>query len=337
MTLSLARVLYRSLLRTSRKLDAQIQRHASVDVFTEVRGSLYSPVPHPARLPSPRVADVSRRTPRPLPSRALTRRPPSLGFPPAPRLRFAPRRQTESAQLRELLPHYKTSLALGARAAVDRLIGNEFRAGAVFDARRDAEEVGRRLDDAVVANALLRRRVELLESMAAVPTSDTVTDGVRVVVHSALVPEMSSPRDGTFVYSYKVAITNESAEEPVQVVSRHWEITDEDGHVEEVRGTGLVGFQPVLETGKAFEYTSQAPLRRLRGTMRGVLTAVGQRSKKLVELRVGAFALTPPKAAANNAAGEKEKPARTKGRRVDRTPRTAKEAAATAGGGGTDA
>jgi len=43
MTLSLARVLYRSLLRTSRKLDAQIQRHASVDVFTEVRGSLYSP------------------------------------------------------------------------------------------------------------------------------------------------------------------------------------------------------------------------------------------------------------------------------------------------------
>ena len=132
------------------------------------------------------------------------------------------------------------------------------------------ERVGTRrrsgaLDDAVVANALLRRRVELLKSMAAVPTSDTVTDGVRVVVHSALVPEMSSPRDGTFVYSYKVAITNESAEEPVQVVSRHWEITDEDGHVEEVRGTGLVGFQPVLEMGKAFEYTSQAPLRRLRG------------------------------------------------------------------------
>lgn len=301
MTLSLARVLYRGLLRTSRRLDEQIHRHGSVDLFPEARPLLGKNTAPPQGCG--RVSTHPLRDP--------------LTFPRPSHLRA----QTETLKLRELLPGYKAALALGARAALDRLVGDAFRGAA-----RDADEVNRRLDDAVAAYAMLRRRVQLLEGMASEPASDTLTDGVRVQVRSALVPEMSSPLDSTFTFSYTVTITNESADEPVQVVSRHWEIQDEEGHVEEVRGTGLVGFQPVLEKGGEFEYTSRAPLRRLKGSMRGTLTAVGQTSGRLLELGVGAFALTPPKATPTT----ETKTGRVRGRRVDRSARGVREASARA-------
>ena len=89
--------------------------------------------------------------------------------------------------------------------------------------------------------------------------SDTTTRGVRVQVQSAYVPERSSPRESHYFFAYRVRISN-VGEETVQLVSRHWVITDGDGHVEHVQGPGVVGEQPVLEPGESFEYTSFCPL-----------------------------------------------------------------------------
>ena len=154
--------------------------------------------------------------------------------------------QNECARLREPLPGYEIALAPNSRAALRALVGDAFRAGARLDARAHAVDVGRRLDDAIAAYALLNRRLALLESMAADVSSDTLTSGVSVRVRSALLPEMSDPREGEFWYSYTVVVKNESVDEPVQVVSRRWEIRDEEGRVQDVLGVGLVGFQPVL-------------------------------------------------------------------------------------------
>ena len=249
--------------------------------------------------------------------------------------------QTECARLREILPGYKAALALGSRHAVDALIRDAFRdapSTSDVDGARGETKTGSRLDDAVAAHALLRRRAALLEGMAAETRSCVTTEGVRVAVRSALVPEMSSPAESSFVFSYTVSITNLSCDEPVQVVSRHWRIQDEEGRVEEVRGTGVVGFQPILEKGAHFEYTSQAPLRRLKGTMGGSFAVVGQTSKRVMDVPVGAFALGPPRRTASvdgggsggtesatDARKDEKKPAgKGKGRRVDRSARFTK-------------
>lgn len=249
--------------------------------------------------------------------------------------------QTECARLREILPGYKAALALGSRHAVDALIRDAFRdapSTSDVDASNDETKTAARLDDAVAAHALLRRRAALLEGMAADTRSCLTTEGVRVAVRSALVPEMSSPAESSFVFSYTVSITNLSCDEPVQVVSRHWRIQDEEGRVEEVRGTGVVGFQPILEKGAQFEYTSQAPLRRLKGSMGGSFAVVGQTSGRVMDVPVGAFALGPPRRAVANDAvdavdadgasdpkkDEKKTTGKGRGKRVDRSARFTK-------------
>ena len=146
--------------------------------------------------------------------------------------------QTECERLREILPGYKAALALGSRHAVDALIRDAFRdapSTSDVDTSNDVTKAAARLDDAVAAHALLRRRAALLEGMAADTRSCLTTEGVRVAVRSALVPEMSSPAESSFVFSYTVSITNLLNDEPVQVVSRHWRIQDEEGRVYELR------------------------------------------------------------------------------------------------------
>lgn len=81
-------------------------------------------------------------------------------------------------------------------------------------------------------------------------------------------PEQSRPQDGVFVFSYTVTIRN-SGDIAAQLIARHWVITDAAGHVEEVRGLGVVGHQPLLQPGEQFEYTSGARLHTPTGTMRG--------------------------------------------------------------------
>lgn len=124
--------------------------------------------------------------------------------------------------------------------------------------------------------------------------SDTTTHGVRVQVRSAYLPERSTPGEGRYVFAYRIRISN-LGEQTVQLVSRHWVITDGDGRVEEVEGLGVVGEQPVLASGQAFEYTSFCPLQTPTGSMHGsyqMVTSAGGR----FEARIAPFSLAVPHA-----------------------------------------
>jgi ApaG protein len=98
--------------------------------------------------------------------------------------------------------------------------------------------------------------------------SNTTSHGIRVSVKSEYVPEQSSPKSHRYVFAYTVRIANEG-QGPAQLRSRHWIITDGAGKIEEVRGPGVVGQQPLLRPGEHFEYTSGCVLGTPRGEMRG--------------------------------------------------------------------
>ncbi|MEO5668761.1 MAG: Co2+/Mg2+ efflux protein ApaG [Bdellovibrionota bacterium] len=95
-----------------------------------------------------------------------------------------------------------------------------------------------------------------------------VTHNVRVSVFPQFSVEHSNVDMGTFVYLYTITITNES-EEILQLLSRHWIITDGLGNEEQVIGEGVVGQKPVLNPGGSFSYTSSCPLKTPSGSMKG--------------------------------------------------------------------
>lgn len=99
-------------------------------------------------------------------------------------------------------------------------------------------------------------------------SSDAITRGVAVHVDAELDPERSRPQEGEWFFVYTVTISNHGGR-TVQLLARHWVITDAHGRTEEVRGPGVVGEQPVLAPGEAFEYTSGCPLSTSFGTMHG--------------------------------------------------------------------
>ena len=95
-----------------------------------------------------------------------------------------------------------------------------------------------------------------------------VTHSIEVTVEPAYLEEQSAPDEHHFVWAYRVRIEN-LGDRTVQLVNRYWRITDADGRVQEVRGSGVVGEQPILSPGEAFEYTSGTPLRTSSGIMAG--------------------------------------------------------------------
>ena len=103
--------------------------------------------------------------------------------------------------------------------------------------------------------------------------STAVTRGVKIEVKSEFVPERSNPERRIYFFVYHVTISNEG-QETVQLRSRHWVITNGDGRKEEVRGPGVVGEQPTLAPGEAFEYTSFCPLDTPFGMMHGTYQMV---------------------------------------------------------------
>jgi ApaG protein len=103
--------------------------------------------------------------------------------------------------------------------------------------------------------------------------SDAVTDSIRVEVLARHSPENSQPQQGDWVFQYTVRITNQGTD-TVQLISRHWIITDALDRIEEVRGLGVVGEQPVLGPGQSFKYSSWCPLKTPTGTMRGAYQMV---------------------------------------------------------------
>jgi ApaG protein len=99
-------------------------------------------------------------------------------------------------------------------------------------------------------------------------TSEAETGGVRVRVRARYSDEHSSPSSSRWFFLYTIRISNEG-DTIVQLLNRHWTIVDGTGHTEEVHGPGVVGEQPALEPGQAFEYTSGCPLTTPFGSMAG--------------------------------------------------------------------
>lgn len=122
--------------------------------------------------------------------------------------------------------------------------------------------------------------------------SIAVTQGIRVVVKSQYLPERSSPASRQYVFAYSVRITNEGTQS-AQILGRHWIITDGEGKVQEVRGEGVIGVQPVLRPGQHFDYTSGCMLPTPRGTMRGTYQMVRENGERF-DAEIAPFVLALP-------------------------------------------
>ena len=119
--------------------------------------------------------------------------------------------------------------------------------------------------------------------------SDAVTHSIRVEVLSRHSPENSRPPQGEWVFEYTVRITNQGSD-TVQLISRHWIITDSLEHVEEIKGPGVIGEQPVLAPGESFKYSSWCPLKTPTGIMRGTYQMVRAGGERF-DIEIAPFAL----------------------------------------------
>lgn len=122
--------------------------------------------------------------------------------------------------------------------------------------------------------------------------SNAVTRGIRVTVKAQYLPERSQPATRQYVFAYTVRISNEG-EQTAQLKARHWVITDNTGHVQEVSGDGVVGAQPVLRPGQHFEYTSGCVLHAPRGTMHGSYEMHSESGERF-EAEIASFDLAMP-------------------------------------------
>jgi ApaG protein len=118
------------------------------------------------------------------------------------------------------------------------------------------------------------------------------TRQISVTVSPTYLDEQSSPEEGHFVWAYHVMIENRGAE-TVHLLQRHWKIRDAHGQLQEVRGPGVVGEQPVLEPGDAYEYTSGTPLATPSGIMSGSYQMENERGENF-DIEIPAFSLDSP-------------------------------------------
>ena len=123
-------------------------------------------------------------------------------------------------------------------------------------------------------------------------TSEAVTRGVRVRVESEYAADRSQPAKNQWFFLYTVTIANEGTD-TVQLLTRHWVITDGTGHVEEVKGPGVVGKQPRLAPGESFEYTSGCPLSTPFGVMEGTYQMVAASGERF-DVKIAPFTLSEP-------------------------------------------
>jgi ApaG protein len=114
-----------------------------------------------------------------------------------------------------------------------------------------------------------------------------------ISVRPQFVPEHSRPDEDKFLFAYTVTIRN-TGDVAAQLISRHWIITDANNKVEEVQGPGVVGEQPVLKPGEAFEYTSGCPIATPVGSMRGSYQCVAEDGTRF-EAPIAEFLLSMPR------------------------------------------
>ena len=113
-----------------------------------------------------------------------------------------------------------------------------------------------------------------------------------VQVEPIYLEEQSSPAENHYVWAYHISITNQSRHN-VQLVGRHWQITDALGRQQEVNGAGVVGKQPVLAPGETFEYTSGTPLTTPSGIMAGHYEMEAETGNQFM-IQIPAFSLDSP-------------------------------------------
>jgi ApaG protein len=119
-----------------------------------------------------------------------------------------------------------------------------------------------------------------------------VTRKIEVSVTPRFLPERSSETEGYYFWAYTIGIRNQGVE-TVQLKTRHWRITDGNGRLQEVRGPGVVGEEPVLKPGESYEYTSGVPLHTSSGFMLGSYGMVSENGEQF-DIEVPAFSLDSP-------------------------------------------
>lgn len=117
---------------------------------------------------------------------------------------------------------------------------------------------------------------------------------IEIIPTPQFIPEQSDPDDNRYVFAYTIAIRNVGSV-PAQLVSRHWIITDANDQVQEVRGLGVVGKQPLLQPGERFEYTSGSSLTTPVGTMKGSYQMVAEDGTHF-DAEIPEFVLAIPRA-----------------------------------------
>lgn len=122
--------------------------------------------------------------------------------------------------------------------------------------------------------------------------NEVVHQDIDISVKTQYLQEQSDPDNNRYVFAYSIDIENKG-EKPVKLLSRHWIITDDNDKVEEVRGTGVVGQQPLIEPGQVFHYTSGAVLTTGFGTMQGSYEMVSADGEKFAA-PIPAFLLSRP-------------------------------------------
>lgn len=121
---------------------------------------------------------------------------------------------------------------------------------------------------------------------------EQTTNAINVSVKPIYLEDQSSPSEHRFVWAYHVRIENRGAR-TVQLRTRYWRITDARGRIHEVHGDGVVGEQPVLQPGKAYEYVSGTPLETPSGIMAGSYQMETE-SGEFIDVKIPAFSLDSP-------------------------------------------
>jgi len=144
----------------------------------------------------------------------------------------------------------------------------------------------------IVWNAHLRRVPRLTQSNPS-PMATGKKHEITVTTRTTYIPEQSDPESGRYVFAYTITLKN-TGNVTAQLISRHWIITDAGNQVQEVRGLGVVGEQPLLKPDESFEYTSGTSIATPVGTMRGSYQMVGEDGLQF-EAPVPEFTLSMPR------------------------------------------
>ncbi len=126
------------------------------------------------------------------------------------------------------------------------------------------------------------------------PAASAETRGVKIDVVTRYVSEQSEPDNQRWLFAYRITISN-TGDEPVQLVSRHWIITNGNGIVQNVQGAGVVGQQPRMRPGEGFQYVSACPLDTAVGTMHGTYQMITDGGEEF-DAEVPMFVLADPQA-----------------------------------------